>query len=96
MVDLAAVSRVPDHCEVFAVDNQDTAWHRWWDRVEGRYGWRKFDDRPIVPPISACSYQEGQIEVFARDPDTGLVIHAWSWNPGEWTGWDQLGDFVPV
>jgi hypothetical protein len=91
IVDLAAASRGPDHCEVFAVDKRGVLWHRWW-APGGWSGWNAFRGQHVSPPLSACSFADGHIEVFALDPATNLVIHQWSWEPGRWDGWIPLGD----
>lgn len=91
IVDLAAVSRGPDHCEVFAVDNHGVLWHRWWSPGQWS-GWFAFDGQRVAPPLSACSFTDGHIEVFALDPATNMVIHQWSWQPGQWDGWAPLSE----
>jgi hypothetical protein len=89
IVDIAAASRGPDHGEVFALDNRGVLWHRWWG-PGGWSGWMAFGGQRVAPPLSACSFIDGHVEVFALDPATNVVIHQWSEEAGQWESWIPL------
>jgi len=89
ITDLAAASRGPDHCEVFAVDDRGVLWRRPWS-PSGWAGWEAFQGGNVAPPLSACSLRDGHIEVFATDQSTSAVIHRWSDQPGSWSEWAPL------
>jgi hypothetical protein len=90
MVDIAVASRGPKHSEVFALDRHGTLWHRWWQQ-QSWSGWSSFDGR-VSPPITACSFDDGHLEVFAVQPGTNTVIHRWSWSHGNWSDWLPLDE----
>lgn len=92
IVDLAAASRGPEHGEVFAVDDHGTLWHRWWWPYSWSE-WHQFDGR-VMPPLAACSYADGHIEIFARHPTEDSMIHAYSWEAGKWSGWVPLDEGI--
>jgi hypothetical protein len=73
-VDIAVTSRGPGHAEVFVLDGGGRLWHKWWWEKDGWSGWRRFDD-DVAPPLTACSYQDGHIEIFAVHKSTGSIIH---------------------
>lgn len=85
-VDIAVGSRGPNHTEVFVVDNRGSLWHRWWSPEYNWSGWRKFDD-DVAGPLTACSFQDDHIEIFAIRKSSGSVIHIWSNEPGVWSNW---------
>src|SRR5215831_453898 len=93
IADVAAASRDPDHCGVFALDSRGMLWHRWWS-PSGWSGWEILHSQPIAPPLTACSFVDGHIEVFAVDPATNLVIHSWSRQPGRWEAWIPLDEGI--
>lgn len=88
IVDLAVASRGPEHAEVFAIDERGELWHRWWQPNEWS-GWHNFGSR-VAPPIAACSFDDGHLEVFVWDTATNSLIHRYSWGPGDWSEWVPL------
>jgi hypothetical protein len=90
MVDIAAASHGPGHTEIFAVDGHGTLWHRCWRQGEGWASWQQFADH-IAAPVAACSFANGQIQVFVTDPAGNLLKYRSSPTPGRWDPWETLG-----
>ena len=92
-VDIAVSSRGPEHAEVFVLDDRGALWHRWWS-PESNWSWWRVFDNDIAGPLTACSYKDGHIEIFAIRKSTGSVIHCWSNEPAGWSDWVPF-DFGP-
>jgi predicted nucleotide-binding protein with TIR-like domain len=84
IIDLAVVSRGPGYADVFALDDRGVLWRCEWNPEQGWSGWHMFHSRRIAPPVTACSFRDGHLEVFAVDASSGAVIHRWSDEPGKW------------
>jgi hypothetical protein len=89
-VDIAAASRGPGHAEIFAVDRTGNLWHRWWLQGEGWVIWQRFTSG-VASPVAACSFADGQIQVFVTDPETNEVKYSSSSVPATWDPWKVLG-----
>jgi hypothetical protein len=84
-VDIAVSSRGPEHAEVFIVDDSGALWHKWWSPEQSwSPGWSKFAD-DVAGPLTACSYEDGHIEIFAIRKSTGSIVHWWSLEAGRWS-----------
>jgi hypothetical protein len=91
IVAIAAASRGPDNCELFALDNRGILWVREWS-PPGWTGWESLKNPTVAPPLTACSFSDGHVELFTLDPATNRVIHSWSWQQGQWETWIPLDE----
>ena len=91
-VDVAAASRGPRHAVVFAVDRNGDLRYRSWDPNQGwEPNWQRFPlTGCVAPPLAACSLKDGDLRVFATDPETDEVMYSTSSVPASWDAWERL------
>jgi hypothetical protein len=90
---LTAVSRSPDHLDVFVVGTDGYAYTCAWDRDQSWHGWWRIGD--VVFPqgarIDAVSRSVDHLDIFATDAGGRIVTAAWepAFADG-WHGWWQI------
>jgi hypothetical protein len=90
-VDVAAASRGPRHAVVFALDRNGDLWHRSWDQNQSWENWQRFPlTGCMAPPLAACSLKDGDLRLFATDPETDEVMYSTSSVPASWDAWERL------
>jgi len=89
-ISIAATSAGPKHATVFVLDDHGRVWHRWWQEGSGWGGWHRFGGI-VRGPISAASYHDGHLEIFACSPSGSGVAHRWLMaETGEWSDWNVM------
>jgi hypothetical protein len=87
---LQAISRSPDHMDVFAVGSDGQLRSAWWD---GQWHmWFRIGDPILAPgaPVATLVRDDDFMDLFAVAKD-GQVHVAW-WNGNPWRGWAAIGD----
>jgi hypothetical protein len=91
---VAAVSRLPDHIDIFWVRPDGAIATHWWDIAPGS-GWFDHQPRAITPPgaaqigsaVAAVSRSPNRLDVFWVRPDGAIATQWWPGPPG--SGWDR-------
>jgi hypothetical protein len=94
-----AISRYPNHLDVFTIDSQNNVTSAYWDAATGWGGWFTLDKANPGGQVTATSTDLNRIDLFsvggprqtAADPVTGNIDTTW-WNAS--TGWSPT--WVPV
>ncbi|HEY3411005.1 MAG TPA: hypothetical protein VGK53_22800, partial [Propionicimonas sp.] len=94
---IVAVSRTPDHMDVFWIGPDGAVGSTWWDAAPGS-GWGDHQPFPITPPgaagpgsgLTAVARTSDHLDVFWVGPDGG-VGSTW-WDSAAGSGW---GDHQP-
>jgi peptidoglycan hydrolase-like protein with peptidoglycan-binding domain len=103
---VTAVSRKPEHLDLFVIGNDGRVYTSWW--VEGVTDWTGVNDNwrplggffPVGAPVGVISRKPGDLALFVVGND-GRVYSSW-WVEGviDWTGvndnWRSLGGFFPI
>jgi hypothetical protein len=100
---VSAVSRMPDHLDLFITGNDGRVYTSWW--VEGA-GWSGINDNwagiggffPVKAPITSVARLSNHLDLFITGND-GRVYTSW-WHEGQpWSGaadnWMSIGGFFP-
>ena len=93
---VSAVSRFPDHLDVFWIDNSGAVRSAWWDARQPLGGWDKHPDFPVSPagaappgaPVSAVSRRPERLDVFWASSDNAVRMTWWDGQDadGAWNG----------
>jgi hypothetical protein len=88
---LAALSRSPDHMDVFAIGEDGVVKSTWWNGNPWHMWFRVGRaDFPPHTPITALSRDSDFMDLFAVQAD-GRVNTA-SWNANPWRQWEPIGE----
>ena len=88
---VAAVSRYPDHLDLFAVAGDGAVWSAWWHANEGWSDWFRIGGGfAQTTPVAAISRNPDHLDLFAVGGD-GAVWSVW-WHANEgWSDWFRIG-----
>jgi hypothetical protein len=97
---LAAVARMPEHLDVFAVGNDGHMYMSWWQQGQD---WSGVHDNWLLlggafPPgasVAAVARMPGQLDVFAVSKD-GRMYQAWWHDGANWSALVPIGGFFPA
>jgi len=91
---IAAVSRKPEHWDLFVLAPDGRVYTQWWSSDEADFApWSPLDGAPFVPGtrLSALGRKTDQLDLFAVAPNGQLVGIFWN-NEQGWDRWRPVAD----
>lgn len=92
---ITAISRYPEHLDVFAVADNGRTMSNWWDQSTGWAGWFHVQGGIASPggagsPVTAVNRYSGHIDLFTIGTDNRVWTAWWDVSSG-WHGWGPIG-----
>lgn len=87
---VATVSWGPDRLDVFAIYQNLTLAHLYWDGTKWSSQWEGLGDDELAGTPTAISWGAGRLDIFGIDASSGALLHI-VWDGSQWSGWENLG-----